>query len=75
MLAMSGGRSTFQKSRSFCAQTVGSSSALTSNICRGEVISEHSAGAGLAIRAGSDILASQTGDCETSNIAKVCFQL
>lgn len=35
MLAMSGGRSTFQKSRSFCAQTVGSSSALTSNICRG----------------------------------------
>ena len=37
MLAMSGGRSTFQKSRSFCAVTVDSSSALSSNICRGEV--------------------------------------
>ena len=36
MLAMSGGRSTFQKSRSFCAATVGSSSALSSNICRGK---------------------------------------
>ena len=41
----------------------------------GEVNSEHSAGAGLAIRAGGDIVASQTGDCETSNIAKVRFQL
>ena len=37
MLAMSGGRSTFQKSRSFCAVTVDSSSALSSNICRGRL--------------------------------------